>query len=181
MFIDLKCGYTYKQVKYKDWVDYDPYFMDHLNFAYNNNDRLSSNYVIKAIDRMQEYGYVFNSDQRDLVYMVGLEDFGNGYFRSESRLFVHPTYRRRIWRSPDNYETVKRQIFNHREDTRFLFKSREGASPGGFLISQRLDNYFNDWYVYPTKIELKYKDNIQWIMYHGEHENIHEKIKPILY
>lgn len=181
MLIDLECGYIYKPVISGDWEDFDESFLHHLDGAYNNGDALANNYTLKQIGRMQEYGYVYNQDPNDLVYMVGLENFHSGAYRIESRLYMHPNYRRRYWRSPDNYETVKRQISNHMDTCQFLFKSREAENPAGFLISARLDSYFNDWVVYPTKIELRYRNNWQFIMYKNVRGEVDNHISKLWY
>ena len=161
----LNSGLKYVSVKEGEESKFDNIFLNHLSFARQCNDRLSANYNLKAIQRMVEYGYVFNEDPKDMVMMVGIEDFGNRAYRIESKLFVHPKYRSSFWRSPDDYETVKYQISKHKSDSQFLFKSREAKNPAALKVSARLDSFFQDWFIYPEKIELRYKDNWQWIMY----------------
>lgn len=135
-----------------------------LDIAYNNSsDRLHKNYTIKQIARMKEYGMCMDGD--DFVYMVGLDDFGEGIYRIESRLWVNPKFRKKYWRSPDNYASVLSQIDKHKDTTNFLFKSREAANPAGFRISARLHKYFTNWKIHQEQIELKWKNNWQWIMY----------------
>lgn len=142
----------------------NPIFRHWLNVAYcNTNDRLHKNYSIKQIARMKEYGMCMNGD--DFIYMVGLDNFGEGIYRIESRLWVNPKFRTKFWRSPDNYKTVLTQINMHKDTTKFLFKSRQAPNPGGFRISARLHQYFSDWIIHPDRIELKWKDNWQWIMH----------------
>lgn len=158
-------NFFYKSVKSNLYKDYDHYFLNHLNFAYHNNDYLSKNYTTTAIDRMVEYGYVYHETPENLVFMVGIEDFGNGVMRSESRLFVHPNYRRPFWKSIDNYETVIHQINSQIENCNFIFKSREAKNPAGFRISQRLNPFFQDWIIYDKQIKLRSKNNLQWICY----------------
>lgn len=158
-------NFFYKVVKMNSYEDYDNEFLTHLNFAFSNNDPLSKNYTLKSINRMIEYGYVYHENPNNLVFMVGLEDFGNKIFRSESRLFVHPNYRKPFWKSIDNYETVINQINNHISDCNFIFKSRQAHNSAGFKISQRLNSFFKDWIIHDKQIELKYKNNFQWICY----------------
>jgi hypothetical protein len=163
--VPLACGYTYCPVIRGKHQQLDEVFHAHLDNAYQNGDPLSKNYTLKQILRMQEYGYIYNQDPTDLVYMVGLENFQDRAFRIESRLYVHPNYRRRIWRSPDNYEAVKLQININIGECDFLFKSRTAVNPAGFAISARLDAFFGDWTILPSQIELRYPDNWQHIMY----------------
>lgn len=165
MLEQLECGYWYKPVIKNNNIDFDFYFLKHLDYAKHLNEKLSQNYQIRHILKMKEYGYIYNKDPDNLVYMVGLEDFGHGIFRIESRLFVHPNYRQKIWKSPDSYEVIKKQINTNNTSCNFLFKSRIARNPAGFLISAKLDDYFKSWKVYPSMIELKYKENWQWIMY----------------
>lgn len=170
-------GLFYKTVKFKSESDYSDIFLHHLNFAYSSGDALSKNYTTSSIDRMIEYGYVYNKDPYDLVFMVGIEDFGKNIFRSESRLFVHPKYRKPFWKSIDNYETVIYQINNHIERCDFIFKSREAKNGASFRIAQRLNSFFNDWIIHDTEIELKYRNNFQWICYKPLKENAEAHIK----
>lgn len=158
-------NFFYKAVKVNSYKDYDNNFLTHLNFAFNNNDHLSKNYMLSSIDRMIEYGYVYHNSPKNLVFMVGIEDFGNKILRSECRLFVHPKYRKSYWKSIDNYETVIYQINNHIKNCRFIFKSREAKNPASFRISQNLNAFFQDWIIHDVQIELKYKNNFQWICY----------------
>lgn len=181
MLKQLKCGYSYKSVISAGVQDFDSDFLNHLSFAQSGNDKLASNYNLKHISRMVEYGYVYNNNPSDLVYMVGIEDFQNGAFRIESRLFVHPNYRKTFWKSPDNYEVVKHQINIHNSKYEFLFKSREAKNPAGFRISARLDNFFKDWTIHPNQIELRYKNNWQWIMYNTIKGSVNEHIEKLLH
>lgn len=177
----LKCGYYYTPVKIDNEKNYDDNFLNHLKSANANGDRLSGNYDIQNIDRMREYGFVYNKSKKDLVYMVGIQDFDDGIYRIESRLYVHPNYRKSFWKSPDNYETIKHQINNLKDKSNFLFKSREGKNTASFKISARYDNFFNDWQIYKDKIELKWKNNYQWIMYKTIKGNTNDYIKKIMY
>ena len=148
----------------------NPTFRYWLDIAYNRtDDRLHKNYNIKQIARMKEYGMCMDGDE--FIYMVGLDDFSKGIYRIESRLWVNPKYRKKFWKSPDNYATIFKQINLHKSTTNFLFKSREAPNPGGFRISARLHKYFTDWVIYPKQIELKWKDNWQWIMYRPCHNS----------
>lgn len=155
----------YQCVKFQNNCNYDDYFLSHLNFAFTNNDYLSKNYTVDSINRMVEYGYVYHKNPENLVFMVGIENFGNSIYRSESRLFVHPAYRKLYWKSIDNYETVIHQINNHISNCNFIFKSREAKNSAGFKISKRLNYFFHDWVIHDKQIELKYKNNFQWICY----------------
>lgn len=173
-------GFTYKCVKFKDTVDFDNKFLRSLEQANNSHDSLSENYTFQAIMRMTEYGYITNSDN-DVVYMTGLEDFGNGILRIESRTWINPKYRRKFWKCPDDYQTVLLQINNHVRETNMLFKSREAKNTAGFKISARLNNYFDNWEIYPEEIELRYEDNWQWIMYKNINGDKDENIKKLFY
>lgn len=181
MLINLKNDLKYKIIKFKEVYYPDEYFANHLSFAFNNRDALSANYTDKAISRMVEYGYVFKDDPADMLFMVGVEDFGNGCLRSESRLFVHPKYRKPYWTSMDNYQTVITQINNHVDHSSFMFKSRTAKNTGGFRVSARLTNFFNDWVIHPKQIELRYKNNWQWIMYKNIKGNPNEFIESLYY
>lgn len=179
--LKLNCGFYYKPVKLNNDEDFDQHFLNHLDFAASGNDPLASNYNLDHIRRMKEYGYVYNKKPSELVYMVGLEDFQNNAYRIESRLFVHPSYRRKYWKSPDGYETIKHQINNHVDSCDFLFKSRTAKNPAGFKISARIDNFFKDWNIHDSEIELRYRDNMQWIMYKNLKGSAIDHIEKLYY
>lgn len=181
MLHDLQNGMTYKSVKRNNDTDYDAHFLQCLDSAFHSNDKLAKNYTIQSINRMKEYGYVYKNNPSDIVYMVGIEDFGNGCFRTESRLYVTEKYRSNYWRSPDNYETIIYQIGLHTNDAHLLFKSRAASNVAGFTISKRYSNYFSDWEIYPSKIELRYKNNIQWIMYKNIKGNLDDNVNSLIY
>ena len=75
-----------------------------------------------------------------------------------------------MWNPPDNYELTMTQYNNHK--FKLIFKSRDEKSPAGHLRSQKLNDFFKDWILYPNKIELGFKDNWQWIMYKGDENEI---------
>ena len=173
-------GFTYKCVKFDYLTDFDDRFLELLHSIQQSNDPLAANYNERDIMKMAEYGYITN-EQNDIVYMTGLEDFGDGAYRIESRTWVNPKYRTKFWRCPDNYQSVLFQINNHANRTNLLFKSREAKNPAGFKISARLNDYFSDWIIYPGEIELRYENNRQWIMYKNINGDKDENIKKLFY
>lgn len=179
--MQLNCGYFYKPVINERGEDFDDHFSQHLTFASSLGERLSKNYNLKSIKRMFEYGYVYDQTPSKLVLMVGLEQFGEKILRAESRLFVHPSYRSHFWKSPDSYESVKLQINHGLSKCDFLFKSREAKNPGALNVSARRDQFFASWNVYPRPIELKYKNNWQWIMYRNIKGNVEDHVSQILF
>jgi len=164
---------SYKRVKFYENKNYDDLFLKTLEEIYYSDDSLSKNYQLEAIDRMIEYGYMID-EAGDIAYMAGVQPFGDQLLRVESRTWINPKYRKRIWNPPDNYELTMRQYNSHRY--KLIFKSRE-KSPAGHLRSQKLHEFFKDWILYPEKIELYWKDNWQWIMYKGDVD----EVKNILY
>lgn len=166
---------SYKQVKYYDEKNYDDLFLYTLDQIYSGTDKLGQNYRLDAIDRMVEYGYMVDEDG-DIAYMAGIQPFGDGLLRCESRTWIHPKYRTFMWNPPDNYELTMRQCNNHSHS--LIFKSRE-KSPAGHLRSQKLNPFFKDWVLYPEKIELGFKDNWQWIMYKGNENEIEKLVYKV--
>lgn len=179
--ISLNNGLTYVPVKINGNLLNEDIFIKHLNSAYNQSDKLSKNYTLEAINRMFEYGYVYNSNPTDLVYMTGIENFGNNIYRIESRLYTAPKYRKKIWTSPDNYETVIHQISNLPDNVAMLFKSRETNNPAGVMHCKKIHVFFKDWQLFPEKIELKYVNNWQWIFYNNLKGNVDENIEKLRY
>ena len=164
---------SYKCVKYYEEKNYDDLFLSTLEKIYSSKDPLAKNYGVDAIDKMVEYGYMVDEND-EIAYMSGVQPFGEGLLRVESRTWINPKYRKFMWNPPDNYELTMTQYNNHK--FKLIFKSRE-KSPAGHLRSQKLNDFFKDWILYPNKIELGFKDNWQWIMYKGD-EN---EIENILY
>lgn len=166
--IQLAGGFIYQPV-IKDGLEFfDDNFLRVLDRINNSDDELRDNYDIKQIRRMSEYGYIYKDDPADIIYMTGIQDFGNGAYRLTSRTYITPEYRTGYWRSPDKYQMVKHQMDNLLASgkAKLLFKSREKANPAGLNISRRLaPEYFGDWEILPGQIELRWKDNWQWILY----------------
>lgn len=177
----LDDGLTYQPIVHKSMVFDDESFVTHLASARWGNDRLAANYTFEAISRMAEYGYVYENDPTDLVYMTGIEAFGSGCYRIESRTFISQSRRRKFWRCPDNYQTVEFQI-KQLVTPRLLFKSREANNGAGFEISRRLaPHLFHDWITHPTPIELRYANNWQYIMYRNVDGDVSLNLKSLEY
>ncbi len=176
----LNCGYFYKPVILNGLEDFDVSFIDHLNRIASGGDSLKKNYNLKAIRRMLEYGYVYNAVDSDLVMMVGIQDFHGGCFRAGSRTYVHPSYRRMLFSSPDGLEVTSMQILNHVKKANFLFESRFAENTGTLRWLMR-NPLFAEWQIYPQKIQLAYRDNWQWIMYKLIKGELGEHIENITY
>ncbi len=164
---------SYKRVKFYEEKNYDDLFLKTLEQIRSSDDPLSKNYELRYIDRHVEYGYMYDQDG-NIAYMAGVQPFADQVYRIESRTWINPIYRKRMWNPPDNYALTIQQYNNHKY--KMIFKSRE-KSPAGHLRSQKLNDFFKDWILYPEKIELKMKNNWQWIMYKGD---VNE-VKNILY
>ena len=155
---------SYKRVKFYEEKNYDYLFLSTLEKIYFSDDPLAKNYRVDAIDKMVEYGYMVDQSG-EIAYMAGVQPFGDRLLRLESRTWINPKYRKRMWNPPDNYQLTIRQYNSH--PFKLIFKSRE-KSPAGHLRSQKLNKFFENWILYPEKIELGFKDNWQWIMYKGD-------------
>jgi hypothetical protein len=163
--IPLANGLTYRPAVSGGVLSDDEVFNTHLATARLGVDRLAANYTVEAMSRMTEYGYVYESDPENLVYMTGIEDFGSGCYRVESRTFVPPHRRSRYWRCPDNYQSSITQI-GKLNNPNLLFKSREAVNGAGIAVSiKQAPHLFGDWVAHPTKIELRYPNNWQFIIY----------------
>lgn len=183
MEIRIGNGLKYKSVRSSGVSDYDAEFIKHIDFANEGDDKKAKNYNLTHIDRMMEYGYVYaNDDPSDLVFMVGIEDFGEGCARCECRLFIHPNYRTYLWSPPRGYyDLIMYQVDKHDEDIDFLFKSREAANSATLDVTRTLNPFFEDWVTHPEKLELKYKNNFQWVMYRDNYGLAKEKIEYLRY
>ena len=147
-----------------------------------STDRLKSNYTYYELSKsMIEYGHIEN-ELGEIIYMAGTQDFENGNYRVESRTYIPPKFRTKFWRPPDNYALTKYQIKKTLDTCNMHFKSRESLNPNGHLMSARIaPDLFSDWKVVETVIELKYKDNWQWIMYKNYQGNYLDNIDSVRY
>ena len=181
MIVHLNEHLKYKIVKHNDHIDYDADFLYHLDYAYNCGDKLSANYNITAINRMIEYGYIFHEDTKNLVFMVGLEDFGKKIGRSFSRLFIHHSKRNFYWKMTEVYQLVVNQIERNKEHLDFVFASREAANVGTWRIFKKQSEYFSDWIINAESIELKYKNNFQFIFYKSFSGSVEDHVSHITF
>tara|TARA_B100000424_G_scaffold244501_1_gene214830 strand:- start:2329 stop:2916 length:588 start_codon:yes stop_codon:yes gene_type:complete len=166
--IKLDCGLTYRPLILDHKVICDDYLNDLLlNIKLNSTDKLKNNYTLHQLLRCKEYGYVFASDENDIIMMQGIEHFGKGVYRVESRIYIFPNYRSLLWKSVDNYNIIDHYCAKYHNEINFLFKSREGQNPAGLIQCKKIrPDFFNqDWILHKNILELKYKNNFQWIYY----------------
>lgn len=181
MIMSLNDQLQYKIVKYHDYIDYDADFLSHLDYAYNSDDKLSVNYNLVAINRMMEYGYVFTKNTKNLIFMVGIEDFGKRIGRVFSRLFIHHSKRNFYWKIPELYQIVINQCERNKKNLDFVFASREAKNVGTWKIVKRQSEYFSDWIINTERIELKYKNNFQFILYKNFFGSVGDHISHITF
>jgi hypothetical protein len=165
MKISLNNNYFYTNVKYDNTIYYTDLFLKLINDIPNDTHPLSGNYSLKKINQMDTYGYVTNADG-EIVYMSGIERFSEYCYRIESRTYVPPKFRKKVWRCSHGYEAVKYQMNNFKNPVSMWFKSREAKNNFSNLsYAHRYDGFSSGWKVHKHPIELKWKDNYQWIYY----------------
>lgn len=170
---------TYVPVVHRSIYRPDEYFKKHLHSVQAGSDKFAANYNLITIRRMTEYGYIYNNTPDDLVYMTGIQEMAPSIFRLESRLYLDPKYRKRIWSSPDDYEAVQYQYQFINAD--MIFKSREVCNAAGLTLCQKHNSFFDDWQLYDSQIELKYKNNWQWIFFKNIIGDTYENIQKLVH
>lgn len=156
----------------------DDIFEKYFNNIQKSSDKLRSNYTLNHVKRMREYGYVWNNSKEDIVMMVGLQPFGFNIFRAGSRTYVDPNYRNQLFKSPDNLKVSTMHINLCKEDE-FVFESREYNKSS--LQWLKKSKPFVDWTIYSKKVELKFKNNWQWIMHRPTTLDVEQIISEISY
>ena len=182
MFIPISLlndTFFYKRVKYRNTRDYDDKFMSMMNVL-SADVKLGESYTLKKINTFEEYGYVENLNG-DIVYMSGIELFGNNCYRIESRTYVPPAFRLRSWNCPHGYAAVQESMKTF-TDVNMWFKSRVAKSKYSNLgYAAKYDNFSHDWQLHTDPIELKWKDNFQWIYYYNVKGDVNDNLKSITF
>lgn len=138
-----------------------------LNDVYQTRDKRYLNYSDKAFSRMKEYCVLIDKKNDDIFYASGLENFGKNCYRIESRTYKPKNMREKLWSSPSNYLVPRYFLKKYKKNIDFCFKSREGCNIAALTISYKLTDLYTDWKISSQKIELKYKNNFQWIMFNN--------------
>ena len=175
----LNDTFFYKRVKHLTLRDYDSKFMNLMDLLSNDAD-LRDTYTLEKIETFEEYGYVENSNG-DIVYMSGIELFGNNCYRIESRTYVPTAFRLRSWNCPHGYAAVQESMKTF-TDVNMWFKSRVAKSKYSNLgYSAKYDNFTHDWQLHSTPVELKWENNFQWIYYYNVKGDLNDNLKSIAF
>lgn len=174
--INIYEGYRYKSVT----NGYDDIFLNMIDQIKLDPHPLSYTYTLDKIDQMVEYGYVVN-DYNEIVYMSGIELFGDNCYRIESRTYVPQKFRLKKWSCPHGYAAVRYQM-SKMSNVNMWFKSRGAKNKFSNLsYAWKYDGFSYDWQLYPDPIELKWRDNFQWIYYKVVNTNKDSLIDSLRY
>lgn len=172
--INLCEGYRYKSVK----GEYDDRFLKMIEQIKLDPHPLSYTYTLDKINQMVEYGYVLN-DYDEIVYMSGIELFGDSCYRIESRTYVPQKFRLKRWSCPHGYAAVQHQM-SMIQDCNMWFKSRGAKNKFSNLsYAWKYDGFSHDWQLYKDPVELKWKSNFQWIYYKAVNGNVEHLIDSL--
>lgn len=174
--------FTYVHVMDGENASFDKNILCLIESIQYTNDPLKDNYTLKSIlDKLFLFGYLKNNDG-EIVYFSGVESFGDEIHRIETKTYVPPKFRTSSWMNKHNYLLVDEHKFLLRDSTNFLFKSREAKSSAIHKKCMRMvPESFPDWKIYPTQIQLRYKDNWQWIMYKSYSGDEEEHLNKLRY
>lgn len=148
------------------------YFTDHLFENVINKLQINKkNFKEINLDKYIEYGYMSINDE--IICMCGITDFGLKCYRVESACWINPKYRNSYFKKDNIYNHYKLSNYQmSKYDANLWFKSRVAKNPAG--ISKVIPE---GWKVYPTQIELCWKNNWQWIVYKGDIDDYLENLQ----
>ena len=154
-------------VKSKGKYYFDEFFENTVNklvFKKRNFNKFN-------LDKYIEYGYLLSDNE--IACMCGITDFGYSCFRVESAVWINPKYRSTYFSKDNKYNHYQLSFYQmSKYSPNLWFKSRAAKNSAG--IARVLPE---GWKVYPTEIELCWKNNWQWIVYKGDINAYLEKLQ----
>lgn len=153
----------------KHYHEYKPdqLFEDTISKIQDRNQ----NFTDLNLNKYIEYGYM--ADDNEIIAMCGITDFGYGCYRIESGCWINPKHRSNYFKRNNKYNHYRLSEYQMEKfNPNLWFKSRAAKNPAG--IARVIPE---GWNVYPTMIELCWKDNWQWVVYKGEINEYLEKLQ----
>jgi hypothetical protein len=138
------------------------------NYVESARDKRAKNYRPEnlKLNEFREFGYIFHRPSNEIQSFCGLQKMTQDTFRVGSRAWINPKWRRSLFRTVENNMLVKIQLKRHQAHCPFLFASRE-TGPGSIQHFLRYD-VFEKFKLWPEPIELRSRNNHQWIIYHSQ-------------
>lgn len=141
----------------------------HLLRDESEGDRLESNYTRQHmhLDKMVMYNIVF--DDYKPVIATGTQTINEDVVRVFSRYWHFKDYRtngKYLFDKVDNFEELKYTLDN--VDSQCYIWTRDKAKGFFTKLKNHRPDVFNDWEVWPDKINILYPDNYQYVFYKGD-------------
>ena len=147
----------------------------------SESDRLSENYKFNKLRLNEMYNFTFVFDDKDApIQASGCQIMSDNVVRVFTRYYVFNDFRtdgKNLLNKTDDFEELKYSldlltefplVIWSRDKTFTFFKRLKIGRP----------DIFSKWEIYPNKIELKYKNNFQFIFYTGNISYINELAPP---
>ena len=132
--------------------------------------RLESNYSYKGIHlgKMLLYNFVFYKDTIEPMFCSGSQIDGDS-IRVFSRYFAFKKYRtdgKELLDKVDNFDELKYSL--RHLDNKLIYWSRDKSPKFFERLKEGRPDVFSEWQVHPSKLEIIYPDNNQYIFYKGD-------------
>lgn len=141
----------------------------------SQSDRLSNNYEDNLrLSDMFLYTVLWDT-QRDVpVQLCGAQMMGPGALRMLSRYYIFSDYRVRGHGNLNtsdklaDFDLLNLHVNICQHFFKYLFISRDKGILGFKRLKRSRPDVFNDWYVIPDPVELRFHNNFQGCMVRGE-------------
>jgi hypothetical protein len=159
-------------LEYEDWHACDNAILQLQEER--DNDRLSENYCWKGLhlDKMFLYNIVFYKDTYEPILVSGCQSVGENSIRVFSRYYAFEKYRtdKNGLQKVDDFDELKYSL-NHCRKHDLVFWSRDKSNKFFKRLKRGRPDIFSNWTVHEDKVEIIYPDNMQYVFYRG---NINE-------
>ena len=143
-----------------------------------SQDRLADNYSFNKLNLNKMYHYNILFDNNNPVLASGSQMLSDNVIRVMSRYYSFPDYRTdgtNLLEKVDNFYELQ-YVLKRLEDFKLIIWSRDKGSSFFKRLKVGRPDIFSNWKVYPKKIELKYKNNFQYVFYTGDISYLNEVI-----
>lgn len=143
-----------------------------------SQDRLADNYSFNKLNLNKMYYYNILFDNNNPVLASGSQMLSDNVIRVMSRYYSFPDYRTdgtNLLEKVDNFYELQ-YVLKRLEDFKLIIWSRDKGSSFFKRLKVGRPDIFSNWKVYPKKIELKYKNNFQYVFYTGDISYLNEVI-----
>lgn len=134
------------------------------------NDRLTENYSkYLKLESMYIYSLLWDIEYQCPVMFSGAQHMSKNCCRLFSRYYLFTNYRTlhtdNLYAKVDDFKVDMLHLENTKNKYPFIFWSRDRGTGFFKRIKKARPDVFNSWSVYPSLVEILWKDNFQGIIY----------------